>query len=224
MPTLFDKDNVTMGKGGCISSRAATISIIIIHFFGAIGLSYPPLRPYFQLATPLNLLITSVILFSFHRQWNLQFYIFAVGCFILGFLVEVAGVKTGVIFGEYSYGSTLGFKIWDVPILIGLNWLILIYCTGVWAHHLVNNVLLRSSLGSLMMVVLDFFIEPVAISLDFWAWDGGEIPTHNFLGWLITAFLLQTFFHLSNFQKQNALSKKVIYVQAFFFILLQASI
>lgn len=224
MPTLFHNDRITTANGSLISLRIATISIIVIHFFGALGLSYPPLRPYFQLATPLNLLITGVLLFYFHRQWNLQFYIFAAGCFSLGFLVEVAGVKTGVIFGEYSYGPTLGFKIWEVPVLIGLNWLILIYCTGMWAYQLVKNVLLRSLLGSVMMVVLDFFIEPVAVSLDFWTWEGGEIPTHNFVGWLITAFLLQFFFHLSNFKKQNALAKKVLYVEAFFFIFLQTLI
>lgn len=221
MSTLFHKENVNMANGGIISSKVAIISIIVIHFFGALGLSYPPLRPYFQLATPLNLLITGLILFSFHRHWNVPFYIFATVCFSLGFLVEVIGVKTGVIFGEYSYGPTLGFKIWEVPVLIGLNWLILIYCTGIVASKLVNNVFASSFLGSLMMVALDFFIEPVAVSLDFWKWHGGEIPTHNFLGWFVTAFLLQILFHLSNFKKQNALAKQVLYVQALFFIFLQ---
>jgi putative membrane protein len=40
--------------------------------------------------------------------------------------LEVVGVKTGLIFGEYKYGSTLGIKLFEVPLIIGFNWVFVI--------------------------------------------------------------------------------------------------
>lgn len=222
MSVTFRKQVFSIRTGSLISFNVAIISLIVIHFFGALGLSYEPVQSYFLLATPLNLLITAVLLFAFHPQWNLAFGIFATVCFAVGYLVEVAGVQSGIIFGEYSYGPTLGLKVWDVPLIIGLNWLILVYSTGILAHRLTENMLLKSLIGSTLMVLLDFFIEPVAVALDFWEWASGDIPLQNYLGWFITALVLQFFFHLSRFEKHNRLAKYVIYVQLAFFIFLQS--
>lgn len=221
MSVIFRKKNQSLDSGSLISSKAAVITLIVIHFFGALGLSYEPLQSYFLLATPLNLLITAFLLFVFHPQWNLSFVLFGVLCFTIGYLVEVAGVKSGIIFGEYSYGPTLGLKLWDVPLIIGLNWLILVYSTGILAHSITKNTQLKSLIGSGLMVLMDFFIEPVAVSLDFWEWELEHIPLQNYLGWFFTAFVLQIFFHLSRFEKHNPLARYVIYVQLAFFIFLQ---
>ena len=35
---------------------------------------------------------------------------------LIGFVIEVIGVKTGYVFGSYSYGDSLGFKILEVPV------------------------------------------------------------------------------------------------------------
>lgn len=220
MSVIFRKSETTTRYGKLVSFKVALSSILVIHFFGALGLIYPPTRPYFEAATPLNLLITALLLFSFHYDWNRYFLAFAIVTFTTGFLIEVAGVQTGLIFGDYRYGPTLGFKIWDVPLIIGLNWLILIYCTGMLAQQFSHRWWLKSILGSAMMICLDFFIEPVAVSLDFWHWAGGEIPIHNFIGWFITALFLQVLFHLFDFKKNNFLAKYVFYVQLVFFIFL----
>jgi len=224
MSVTFRPTDISKLSGKLVSLKVALISLLVVHFFGALGLAYEPLRDYFQMATPLNLLITALLLFSFHQAWNISFYIFATICFAIGYFVEVAGIHTGEIFGEYHYGPTLGFKIWDVPLIIGLNWLILVYCTGIIAHQFFQNIFLKSLAGSMLMVILDFFIEPVAVSLDFWVWEGGEIPLQNFIGWFITSYILQIFFHLSKFEKHNYLARYVIYVQLGFFIFIQSLI
>ena len=59
----------------------------------------------------------------------LRFFIFA---FSIGFLVEVIGVNYGIIFGNYTYGKVLGFKVLNVPLMIGVNWFFLsIACGGI---------------------------------------------------------------------------------------------
>ena len=41
-------------------------------------------------------------------------------------LTEAIGVNTGLLFGTYEYGANLGFKIFGVPLIIGVNWTVLI--------------------------------------------------------------------------------------------------
>ncbi len=111
MSVTFRPTDISKLSGKLVSLKVALISLLVVHFFGALGLAYEPLRDYFQMATPLNLLITALLLFSFHQAWNISFYIFATVCFAIGYFVEVAGIHTGEIFGEYHYGPTLGLNL-----------------------------------------------------------------------------------------------------------------
>ena len=221
MAVIPQKFTSSSGLSTLITPKVAIISLLVVHFFGALGLSYPDTRPYFELATPFNLLLISLLLLFFHQDWNYTFVVFAVLCAVLGFLVEVAGVHTGVIFGDYAYGPTLGFKLWDVPLLIGLNWLVLIYCTGMITYRATPYWVVNAVLGSTLMIVLDIFIEPVAVALDFWQWSNDIIPLQNFIGWFVTAFVLQSLYHLLPFKKGNQIARSVFYVQLAFFITLQ---
>ncbi|GAB3824851.1 carotenoid biosynthesis protein [Pontibacter rugosus] len=191
--------------------------LVLFHGVGFWGLLYSGRPAYFQAYTPLNLLLTNALLFAFHRRWNSKFVIFALIVFAIGFFSEVIGVHTGLIFGSYSYGATLGTKVWDVPLLIGLNWLMLVYTTGHISNLARLPKLLKAILGAALMVLLDYFIEPVATRFDFWRWQG-EIPVSNFIGWFWVALLLQIYFQLTEMFKQNRLSYVVYLVQLVFFI------
>ena len=156
---------------GLRNQRLATAFLIATHLAGAIGLIYEPTRALFQTLTPLNLLVTAGILFHFEKEKTAHYFIFIIATFLIGFFTEVLGVKTGLIFGDYSYGETLGFKVLNVPLSIGLNWAILIYISGIVSNKLSGNFWLRISIGSFIMVLLDFLIEPAAIDFDFWIWN-----------------------------------------------------
>jgi uncharacterized membrane protein len=224
MPSSSEKRLLILNPGKAAHQKIALVTILIVYFFGMLGLLYMPTRSYFEAATPFSLILTSVLLFSFHQDWNYAFLSFVFITFTSGFLVEVAGVHTGAIFGSYTYGNTLGIKLWEVPLTIGLNWLLLIYASGCVARNLTNNIFKNSLLGSIIMVLLDIFIEPVAIELDFWQWQEGKIPFQNFVGWFVTAFLLQLLFHSLKFDKKNELAKPILFVQIIFFIVLQIAI
>jgi hypothetical protein len=197
---------------------AALAILIIFHGVGFWGLLFSNRPNYFQELTPLNLILTNLLLFSVHRNWNITFTIFAITVMLVGFFAEVVGVHTGLLFGNYSYGAALGLKVWDVPLLIGLNWLMLVYSTGTIVHKLAIGVWLKAIVGAGLMVLLDFFLEPVAMQFDFWSWQGNYIPLSNFIGWFSLALLLQLFFHLSNVYKLNILAPYVYAVQLLFFI------
>lgn len=204
------------------------VSILIaLHFFGFLGMKLAwmnewlqQLSPFesFASLTPLNLIVTAVLLFSFHQTWNSASLLFMVLASVAGFLAEWIGVHTGWIFGDYWYGSTLGWKLDEIPLLIGINWLILTYCTGVVLHQTALPNYLKALLGASIMVSLDWFIEPVAIQYDFWEWAGGVIPLSNYIGWFVLAFLLSLCFHYLSFNKKNVLAMPVLIAQCLFFI------
>jgi len=208
-------------SGRKYSSYALLVAVavlVIFHAVGFWGLVFSGNPVYFQQLTPLNLLLTSVLLFSFHRCWNMAFLLFAGTVFLAGFLAEAVGVHTGLLFGSYSYGKALGIKVWEVPLLIGLNWLMLVYSTGHISNYTRLPWVAKAIVGALMMVLLDYFIEPVAMRYDFWNWQGDFVPFSNYIGWLILAFLLQLYLQRGGFSKQNKLAPYVYLVQLAFFI------
>lgn len=192
--------------------------LVIFHAVGFWGLMFSSRPMYFQELTPLNLILTNILLFSLHRNWSTQFILFAALVTITGFLAEVLGVHTGLLFGQYTYGGALGLKLWDVPLLIGLNWLMLVYSTGTIVSKLKVNLVVKALAGACLMVLLDFFLEPVAMHFDFWDWKGGVIPLSNYLGWFGLAFLLQLYFQFITICRQNPLALFVYLVQLLFFI------
>lgn len=84
-----------------------------------------------------------------------------------GYLIELIGIITGLIFGEYAYGSGLGLKLFDVPLIIGLNWAILVFATAALTQQFLWPTWLKATLAATLMVAYDFFLEPVAINFDF---------------------------------------------------------
>lgn len=185
-----------------INEKNAFRLLLAMHVAGVIGLSIEESRPLFQLLTPFNLIATAGILLHFEEHKGLRYLYFIMATFILGFGFEVIGVKSGFIFGDYTYGATLGFKWLEVPLTIGLNWVVLIYLTRGVARQLTDSPLLIILISSLLMVLLDLLIEPVAIKFDFWQWENGNIPLKNYLGWFGLSCLIQAV-GLKLFPKSN---------------------
>ncbi|GAB2487412.1 carotenoid biosynthesis protein [Algoriphagus taiwanensis] len=197
----------------------AKIVIVVLHLVGLIGLSIPEYRPMFQSLTPAQLLTTLFIILFFHRGWNDAFPIFAAAAFWIGFGSELIGIHTGYLFGDYVYGPVLGPKLWDVPLVIGVNWFILSYLTGSVFRNIPNDYY-AAFLGASAMTALDYILEPVAVALDFWAWKWEIIPISNFVGWFVIAFLIHLIWRKANFEKSNPISAFLLITWILFFTLL----
>ncbi len=193
------------------------IILPLMYLAGIIGLNIPLLEPYFRILIPFNLLASLALLLLFHTDWRPAFLVYCALAFGVGFLIEVAGVHTGLIFGEYAYGPALGLKLAEVPLIIGINWLMLTYLCGSLADRLPGTKLLKVAVAAALMTILDVCIEPVAIRLDFWQWQGNVIPLQNYIAWYgISAVLFLAFFSLP-FKKTNALAPLLLGLQFLFF-------
>lgn len=196
--------------------------IVILHVVGVVGTALGYASLLLPL-TPFNLILCAGIVMSFTGvdspwRWSLTMF--------LGFGVEVLGVATGWLFGDYSYGNGLGPKVLDVPILMGVLWWLLL----LGAHHWSNRMLTwlgrsssswtRSALAATLMTALDGAIEPVAIRAGWWTWHAGHIPWTNYLTWWMAAFALGLLWRDVDDLKTNRLSGLLIVVFAFFFVAL----
>jgi len=197
----------------------AASAVILLHLVGTIGMLLPQWQPVMRALTPLNLLIVFVLVLAFQTKPSVSFYIFSATCFVLAFFAEVIGVKTGWPFGAYAYGPTLGWKIFDVPVIIGANWVVLVLCTASLCRW-IENKWLASGAGALLMVGMDFLIEPVAIAHDYWTWVLPEVPLQNYVGWGALAFVLHLLLYFSGSSTRNELDIYVVSVQFFFFLIL----
>lgn len=196
------------------------IVLVILHQVGLVGLHLPETRELFQQLVPFNLLTSVAVLLFFHREWSLRFAIFCFTIFWVGYLIELLGVSTQVIFGPYHYDTALGFKVGGVPPMIGINWLMLVYITGMLARGLSSNVWLRTTLAAAAMVLLDMLIEPMAVRFDFWTWetDQGHIPVQNFLAWFVTSWFMAYAFQTQPDIKRNPIAVPLYLIQLFFFL------
>ncbi|MDP2041327.1 MAG: carotenoid biosynthesis protein [Algoriphagus sp.] len=197
--------------------------IVALHLVGIIGLSLPEYQDLFLKLTPAQLLTSLILILAFHKGWTDAFPIFAAAAFWIGFGSEIIGIHTGYLYGDYVYGPTLGTKLWDVPIIIGVNWFILSYLTGSLFHKIPNDYY-AAFLAASAMTALDYIIEPVAVALDFWAWKFDVIPTTNYLGWLGVSFLIQLIYRKANFEKSNPISVFLLMALIIFFAILNLTL
>ena len=199
--------------------KYATIFLVIIHLVGILGLSIEGFRPYFVGLTPVTLIISVIVLLFFHKDWSQSFYICISLLFFLGWGIEVLGVSTGVVFGQYQYTGVLGVRLLDTPLMIGVNWLMLIYMVGV-IFKMFDNIVIKAIAGASLLVLLDLFIEPVAIGLRFWVWEGDQVPILNYVAWFLISFVLLIVFYLFPFKKENSIAFRLFSIQFLFFVIL----
>jgi putative membrane protein len=203
--------------------RAVYAIAVLVLFFavGIAGLAIPATHSLFVRLTPLSLLLSLSVLLLFHSVWTLRLVIYFFIVFAAGLLLEAIGVNTGVIFGEYAYGSVLGIKIWGTPLMIGVNWLMLTYMAWDMTGWIKIPVFLRVPASSLLMVLFDFVMEPVAITMGMWTWSGNVIPLQNYLAWFVISLMFFTLTALMKIEVRNKISIPLWLILFTFFILLQ---
>jgi len=199
------------------------INLFLVVFFGvgALGLGWELTRDFFISLMPFSLLLGMGLMFWVHRTWHQRHIYFFLVVALLGFSVEIAGVITGEVFGSYSYGRALGFKLWGTPPMIGLNWLMLVYSVYVMFRKTPLHPLLQILAGASLMLIYDWVMEPVAMQLDMWDWAGGQIPIQNYIAWFAISVVLLSILHLAKLRFRNGVAVALFFIQLIFFVVLR---
>lgn len=195
--------------------RYIGLVLIIVYAIGLVGILLVPgkILPL----TPFNLLLSLGALVYAAPHRNHQYIRFLIAIVVLGFAVELVGVKTGRIFGSYYYGETLGLKASGIPLIIGINWAILCICALSVTQSLAGRDLYKILAGAALMTSLDALIEPLCSTLDFWHWSEGSAPIKNFAAWFVVSLFFNALGRSLEFEKHNPLAKLVLILQIIFF-------
>ena len=195
-------------------------SIWLFYAVGLLGFGFSFSRDLFTTLIPVNFAFAFLVLLITDNSDLKKFIPYAIVAFSVMFIIEAISVRTGVIFGVFSFGKSLGPKIFDTPLMIGWNWLMILYCATILARSYTRNRYFVSFLVAVIMVVYDFVLERPAGYLDMWSWSGKFIPMQNFLAWFGISWLLSGSLQLLSPRIKNPVATTLIGVQILFFFLL----
>jgi putative membrane protein len=193
--------------------------IILFHVCGLIGIDRTQYAPLFEQASWFTILLSfMLIIWCDEQESKGPLSIFMILTFLAGMAVEVIGVHTGAIFGGYHYTPLLGMAVMGVPLMIGINWILMTYTTGTVVSLIDMPVWARITGGAILMMLCDVLLEGFAIRHHLWVWDTGTPPHENFIGWFVVSLILQGFFQFLIPTSKNKLTVIYLIVLALFLI------
>lgn len=205
-----------------VNSPAAVAKFFLIFYVvGIVGMVVPFTQKLFVALIPYSLLLSTGYLFYFHqnRRSITDWVLFALIA-LLAFLIEVFGTCSGLLFGAYRYGNGLGVKLFETPLLIGANWVFLVYCSAeVVSKARMGNVM-QIVAASALMVMYDLLLEVVAPKMDMWHFVDDVVPYQNFVAWFVVALCFHTLLKLFRVQVRNPLATTLFVSQFLFFLVL----
>ena len=179
--------------------------LIFVHGFIHLSPALTDERIPFQTLVPIFALF-SLLHAVFMLGWRRAAAFFGVSA-VLSLGSELAGVRSGIIFGPYFYTDALGAKfLGDVPYVIPLAWFMMIYPAYVVANLAldgqptgqgggIGRLGFRSLVAALVMTAWDLTLDPYMVDVPkAWVWESGGpyfgVPFHNYLGWVATTFVV----------------------------------
>lgn len=205
-----------------LSKEKMTV-LFLIHFYlvGVAGMAIPATSALFLKLTPYALILNMFLLALNHKPKFSTRHLMLFGfIYIASLAIEIAGVQSGIIFGSYSYGSGLGVKLFDTPLLIGLNWVFLIYSSSALVQQWKLKGFYRVIAASIIMVLYDLVLEQVAPKIDMWSWEGDRIPLQNYIAWFVISLIFHAVTELLKIRNKNKIAAPVLIIQFIFFVLL----
>jgi putative membrane protein len=197
------------------------IFFAIFYSVGIFGIIIPSTHDLFITLIPFALILSFAGIMTFHEGLvETKSILVPLSIFLLGYFVEVIGVNTGLIFGNYSYGEGLGLKLYSTPLLIGLNWAFLVYCTASIVDQIKTPIIIKIIAASGLMVIYDIVLEQIAPKIDMWKWENSSVPIQNYISWFLIAIVFHTLVKISKIKLKNKMAAMIFICQAAFFIIL----
>lgn len=200
--------------------KTKTLQWIVMGFFalGFIGLAIPWTFPFFVVLTPLAVVVALAMLIMGHERLIDWRFFTAMGIvFALSYVVELLKVHVFFVEDVFFFGDSFGPVLLNIPLMIGLCWVALLYICAAVAERLNTNAVVKVLAGSGLVVLFDIALELVAHKLDFWYWTW-ELPIWNYVLWFVAAVIMLTIMKLFGVRIENKLAT-TMYVTLIIFLL-----
>ena len=177
-------------------STKQTIVVLAVMAFLAVGAFFTAnveLPPWSSYLSPVNVVLFAAPVFWATRWW-LGWRDAIVLFLILGVLalaIETCALLTGFPYGHFGYSELLGYKLFGyAPWTVFFAWTPLVIAAYAIAVRFFDHSVLRILSTAILLVVFDLVLDPGAVKLGFWRYQGGGdfygVPASNFVGWLIS--------------------------------------
>lgn len=172
------------------------------------------------LLTPLVILVFGLLVIWTATRFQRKVVLWCAGTYIFASLVEMIGVHTGSIFGRYVYGPTLGPKLLGVPLVIGLNWVLVVLAANAIARTAAPHPVAAAMTAGALTVIFDFPLEIAAMRLDYWQWIDPPVPIRNYIAWFIIAAIAAFAYNHLKIERPGRIAVHYLIVQFLFFIII----
>lgn len=179
---------------------AGSAALFVVSYFAARFTAVPGAWVGSYLST---VLISLPALFALWRYMGPRRASLSLGTLAgFGLAIETTGTATGLPYGAFFYGDSLGPKLaGHVPYILPVSYVPLVIgavaaCAPVRALSCPLDRLDRTraavwtGLAALVLTLLDGVLDPGAAALGFWVWpEGGPyygVPLSNYAGWLLS--------------------------------------
>jgi putative membrane protein len=183
------------GKKNLILLYTVIGFLIIFHLVGWFNFVFGANPQDFARLTPINLILSliGILIFCPLNDNSFKLKILIIG--LIGFSSELIGVNTGILYGHYSYSDKLGLKLLGVPIILFINWVLVIVSIHAVLNYIFSrfkfsvSYLVLAFIGASILVLYDYALEPFAIKYHLWSWDLMFPPLFNYISWFGISFL-----------------------------------
>ncbi len=165
-----------------------------------------------------------VIFYVFRKYPSLKLGLWSLIALLVTYFIELAGVESGHIFGEYNYGDTMFLQIRNVPVVIAFNWVILIMATISISRIIIPVRWLITVFSTVLIVIFDYLMEPVAMKLDYWQWVNNTVPVRNYLAWAVITFIFSSLFVALRLSVDSRILRVYFFIQLLFFSVMRLAL
>ncbi len=144
--------------------------------------------------TTIELMVLALTIMAVQHAWQRGAHVVwqLVAGMIFGVLLEIATIQQ---LEAYVYGR-FNIMIFDVPIVIGVSWGLIIYSARLFSDATNLPMWARPILDGLLALNIDIAMDVIAVRLGMWDWGNGlsnqyfGIPWANFWAWfwVVTSF------------------------------------
>lgn len=181
--------------------QISVYGIYILFAFGGLWHVLDVFQPLMRfLASPLLILVSLLLFYTAYKSvvhsFRIRFFVWFLVILMTGWGVEYGGVETHFPFGNYRYGPVLQPQVLDIPLAIAFAWFNICFSSLLIAYAIIRYVHLNKAyqtfllpfISAVFMLFFDFVMEQAAPQLDYWSWQGGDVPIKNYVSWFLLGY------------------------------------